>query len=564
MKFILISLFIIIFINNKLLSQDLNIDSLKTSIDSINKSMESISKSIESIYKSISVIDSINKSIYISDSIDKSIDSIKNLIDSKPQYIFYSGLKSKMSMLEIASLCAPVFWYSPDEPELHFKSGKEINIPRPYPFEKDSKKPVVYYDIKSIRIKSNINYTSAIILDSNNLFVEVLYPASRDIASNSYKYKTRKIYLTNDETIIELSKINGFSIYYTHYYENEKGLGIHLHDNEQVKFDINVVQTAEGGYKFLLYRVKANAHNNYWYDNVFTNRDTSLVIKLPFHILVEEGKHASCTDVNGDGYYSPGYDVNNRTNDAWGIRDVISTGTLFDSDYQSWMSKVRKKEHKVIPPLPTESPYYFKFVENKEYSSNNAVYELRPMPPIKNAIKYPQLSSDMQNYIHENIMPEYKEHKTTWVDDFIEWANIEEFINSYSFAARYDGTFGVATYIPLFLYRNVDVFQINGKLVHRLTFSSISNDSATLFGYSLLYTPSVSRFIDTYFAAGFELGEENVGYTFETGIKLRFKFKYELPVINVLGIRLGLKGTSFNFDEVNTINYIFEIGFGGF
>ena len=39
-------------------------------------------------------------------------------------------------------------------------------------------------------------------------------------------------------------------------------------------------------------------------------------------LLVEEGKHAVAPDRNADGVYTPGYDVNKRIKDAWGVRDV--------------------------------------------------------------------------------------------------------------------------------------------------------------------------------------------------------------------------------------------------
>ena len=49
---------------------------------------------------------------------------------------------------------------------------------------------------------------------------------------------------------------------------------------------------------------------------------------FPVRVLVEEGKHASILDRNGDGVYTPGYDVNSRVNDAWGLRDVLGSSVL--------------------------------------------------------------------------------------------------------------------------------------------------------------------------------------------------------------------------------------------
>ncbi len=48
------------------------------------------------------------------------------------------------------------------------------------------------------------------------------------------------------------------------------------------------------------------------------------------------------TDKNGDGVFTPGYDVNVRINDAWGVRDIIRTGMLFSGGFEGWMAKVRR------------------------------------------------------------------------------------------------------------------------------------------------------------------------------------------------------------------------------
>ncbi len=41
----------------------------------------------------------------------------------------------EMSLKELAAYCAPVFWFSPDEPTTDDKEGKEIRMPAPLPFE---------------------------------------------------------------------------------------------------------------------------------------------------------------------------------------------------------------------------------------------------------------------------------------------------------------------------------------------------------------------------------------------------------------------------------------------
>ncbi len=105
-------------------------------------------------------------------------------------------------------------------------------------------------------------------------------------------------------------------------------MGEHTHDVEPAEFRF-VVGRANGpvardfgyqcsapDYLIILTRVIGEAHGNPWYYNVLDiDRETT----LPMHLLVEEGKHAMATDKNADGYYTPGYDVTTRINDAWGV-----------------------------------------------------------------------------------------------------------------------------------------------------------------------------------------------------------------------------------------------------
>ena len=67
-------------------------------------------------------------------------------------------------------------------------------------------------------------------------------------------------------------------------------------------------------------RVTGEAHGNPWYYNVL---EVDSGTELPIHILVEEGKHATATDKNADGYYTPGYDVTVLRMTTWGVRDTI-------------------------------------------------------------------------------------------------------------------------------------------------------------------------------------------------------------------------------------------------
>lgn len=470
-------------------------------------------------------------------------DSLFDVSDDQRDFLLWQGVDPKMTALEFASYCAPVFWYSPDEPELHKKSGKEVNIPRPYPFQPDSGKPVVYYQIAEILLEKN---------------------AVKGFDRN----KTNP-----DSSILDLSKINGVEIDYTHYYEFEKGLGAHRHDNEQVQMKIFIDDRYKSKgqtiYKLLLLEVKAKAHALSWYDNIYSSDTNATEMQLPFHILVEEGKHASCTDVNGDGYYTPGYDVNVSRNDAWGVRDVIRTGDLFTPDYNSYMTKVRKTEHKVLPPLPQDSPYRKKYSRNGVYGFENAVYELRPMPHISK-VKDRMLKHDMHDYTL-NKWPAYR--RDTDLNKVGEWWEDNRLLKSIAVAARFnDERVGVAISFPFLIIKNVETPIIGGWMVNRVYFQDINLRDI---GYNLLITPSASRFMDPYFAAGVELNKFNdeqtgelkkeTNFVMETGIKLRANVRFSfLKFLSVLtdfwGVRLGIKNVGFM--EIKRLSYVFEIGAG--
>ncbi len=458
-------------------------------------------------------------------------------------FVFWTGSKSEMTYRELASYCAPIFWFSPDEPELKNKSGKDINIPAYFPFEKATDKPVVYYQFRNILKLEN---------------------ASGDVTK---KDKTDK----NNSTI-DLSKIAAIDIDYSHYYRNEAGLGGHMHDTEQSQFKIYVEKTKHGDsliYRMVLMQVTAKAHALPWYDNIYDLDIHSTELKLPFHILVEEGKHASCTDINGDGVYTPGYDVNVRTNDAWGLRDIIRTGSLFTADFQSYMAKNRKPEHRVFPPLPDDSPLIAKYKVNGVYAPDNAIYELRAMPNAVLALPDKKLEHDMSGYA-ANQWPLVS--KDTDTKKFFSWIETDLLIKSFAVNARYDDdAWGVSFTFPLLIVKNVETPLIGGWMVNRIY---LQGEKFRDLGYNLLITPSASRFMDPYFSAGVESkylvdGSGNTSrktdFVLETGLKFRANvifspLKFLSFLTDFWGLRLGVKNTGFPLIE--NLNYTVELGAG--
>ena len=84
--------------------------------------------------------------------------------------------------------------------------------------------------------------------------------------------------------------------------------------------------------------VEAQAHGSRWYSNTLKIRADA---KYPMTLLVEEGKHATAPDRNADGSFMRGYDVTERVNDAWGVRDSLGQGVLLSSGYSFEMTKRR-------------------------------------------------------------------------------------------------------------------------------------------------------------------------------------------------------------------------------
>jgi len=163
------------------------------------------------------------------------------------------------------------------------------------------------------------------------------------------------------------------TIRYFFYYRRDVGVGSHAHDMEVVDLDVRLGKTG-GCYEIRVAAAVGFAHGVAWYQNeLHLGPDT----RLPLTVLVEEGKHASSPDRNADGLYTPGYDVNRRANDAWGIRDVMGSGYLLSSGYSSTMTKVRRPDTRAFPPaVPDACPVPSQAPQSPDRGLANR-YELR-------------------------------------------------------------------------------------------------------------------------------------------------------------------------------------------
>lgn len=457
------------------------------------------------------------------------------------QAIVWSGNNPKMNIEHLAALCGPILWFSPDEPLLAGSKGTEIRIPESFPFEEPAMTPVVYYRIRTILVREDAD-GPAYIQD----------PIDKSLGK------------------IDLHQAIGIEIDYYFYYHAEEGMGSHEHDVESVQITIQVWRRDDcydNIYNLVATRVVGKAHGVHWYDNIL---EVDEQVRLPVHILIEEGKHASCTDKNGDGYFTPGYDVNKRVNDAWGVRDVMRTGTLFTSSYQSWMTKLRRKEHRVFPPLPEDSPLRAAHSENGAYAPANATYALRPLHSAEKA------DPGLGPFIAGKGDPNWpKEKPYTDLTRLQRWvAEAGSFVKSLSIAFRADGDLGVSIIFPLFVVKHLQEPFGGGWVVNRIYFKDTDMRD---FAWTVLYTQSASRWMEGYMSAGFEWDEEweditlpetferTRNFVLETGVKFRANLAYTpLRFLNKItdfwGLRVGIKNTG--FVNIDKLSYVIEIGAG--
>ena len=462
------------------------------------------------------------------------------------------GTDAEMTLGRLAAYLAPVYWFSPDEPLMNGAEGLEIRLPEALPFETAPDAPVVYYQFEEIITVAGFEgggYT----------------PNPSD----------------KDASLIDLANVGVMRLSYFAYFTDEVGLGAHPHDVEATEYKLGVVrsdgeyikrydtkaQCGERNYIIVVTRVSAKAHGLIWYWNVIEIDEYS---KFPMHLLVEEGKHGLATDKNSDGYFTPGYDVSQHINDAWGVRDVIAQGRLFSGGFQAWMVKVRRPEHRVFPPLPDDSPLRDDLARlQRSYTEGNAVYELRPFPKA-------ELAADDKGLYH--LMEDKEVHDWPHLDekgdfgDFMSWVDAGAAVKSLSIALYADGDLGFSFVFPFFIVKNLEDPMTGGFIVWRMY---LKDEDLRDFGWMLMYTPSASRWIDTYIAAGAEWdaevvnGESNtdVDFVLETGIKFRVNMahspiKFVTLLTDFWGVRIGVKNKGF-FD-IDRLTYVLEVGAGAF
>jgi hypothetical protein len=466
--------------------------------------------------------------------------------ESMPGAVWW-GSTSTMTALRLVSYAAPVIWFSWDEPSLGGAEGAEIRHPEPFTFDAPADGPVLYYQITGIQVRESAEESDAFQRDPDDI----------------------------DDSRIDLRAIVGLDVSFYAYYQREEGVGAHPHDVEPAAFRMIVMRGTDipqyvgdcpDDLHFLVItRSTGMAHGLVWFWNVL---DTDEATRFPMHLMVEEGKHAFGTDKNGDGIFTPAYDVNVRVNDAWGIRDNIRAGTLFTGAYQSWMTKARQPEHRVLPPLPEDSPL-IDDVEQRVEDVELATYEIRPFPAVEQAGEDLALRRLMENQAEPGWPQLGRVRDAEELGRFMDEGAV---LKSLSVSAYADGDLGVSFVFPLLVIAHVNDPMTGGYLVHRMYFKG---KNLADFGWMITYMPSASRWMDGYLGAGYEAEDvlETDGsvsrdrdFVLEAGLKFRANIAYSplrfLPFTDFWGLRVGIKNRGFWNSE--RLTYVFEIGAGSF
>ena len=458
--------------------------------------------------------------------------------------VVYYGPKQSMTFKEFAAYLAPVIWFSPDEPLLDIQKDGYFQLPLPLPFETPTDSAVVYYRISRIIGREDAEIDS----------FWTMAPEKND-------------------SVLHLEQISQITLHFFFYYDRESGVGAHPHDYETTEFSIDILHEGDN-YGLEVTEVIAHAHGVPWYFNVL-RLDEAPDARFPLTILVEEGKHGNCTDRNGDGFYSPGYDVNRRVNDAWGVRDIMSVGVVITPNYQTWMTKVRWMHARIAPPLPEDSPWYEEFTTHYALAEHNKrQYQLRPVPDIRN-VDFSTVDNGnmLKHWMEDKGYPDWPEgEERTLLTDMSNDLFDESFLGSWGYGFRYDGDPALTITFPLLFVRNFEVPMIGGWLVQRVyfNFGLISGDFK-VWGHQFTYTPSASRWIDWYVGGGYQVrdigGDVNkTRFTYEAGNKFRvnvshspFKFLRYLGS-DFWGLRVGVQ--ALGWPEIEALGFIIEVGAG--
>jgi hypothetical protein len=234
------------------------------------------------------------------------------------------------------------------------------------------------------------------------------------------------------------------------------------------------------------------------------------------------------------------------------------------------MTKMRRPEFQVLPPLPEDSPLRAGLAK-KTRRQALATYEIRPYPSAALAGEDEALHHLMANQ-EEPGWPRLG--RINDVRQFGKFVEEGAAVKSLSISAYADGDFGFSFVFPFFVVAHLNEPMTGGYLLQRMI---LKDNGLHDFSWMLLYMPSASRWLDTYLSAGYEKDTYDVpgtdstatvrDFAFETGVKFRVNVQHSpAKFMSVLtpywGLRLGIKYRG--FWSVDRLTYVIEFGAGSF
>jgi hypothetical protein len=498
---------------------------------------------------------------------------------------------------EIARRFAPILWFSPNEPLLWAKP--EDIVSGWAQAEQDGQKRSC--DLKNVGGLERIGIPHRLRHDDGK------GPA---VYYQLIEYDGRDPFDPRNETV-NLTSVTRIGLRYFFYYLCDIGTNAHADDLEALQFTLKVRNVGNECRRLDVAEITGFAHGLEWVYNRLeveaTRRheqaDTPRVQKagdllLPVTVLVEEGKHASSPDRNGDGGFSPGYDVNKNVQEAWGIRDDFGSGLIVPK-YHAEDTKQRHPGYRVFPadiaaddslrkyycgcssppqdwPRPQdEAPSYFDLAGVRPCPNSSG-----EPPTYQLESAYAKRKPESTKQLGDGDFGELpKRH--TWLGEKLHMLSqrwslnlrwdqpVDPVFGDRKHFARWPNQLaltvgGVRPWLPFWL-------AVRGTVSSERRFQRVD----------VLLLPSAARWIDSYLSLwGYSRGE-NGQLLSEAGYRIRLVSKeppFKFPAwlarrVPLLGLRIGLRLPSLphilgidspHQDNARAVRLVFELGGGAF
>jgi hypothetical protein len=540
--------------------------------------------------------------------------------------------EAPITLHDLAVRARPALWFSRDEPLVDLDGPLPREWPRPNARDA-TPEDLVYYRIT--RIKST---------SSDDDLVRALHAR---VPANARPLITAA--RANPEAIAAipldlelLRQLKELVVRYLFYYPNELGSHSHAHDLESVELRIVIEDADERGdpralnpscRQIRVATLYGAAHGLGLYTNVLdldavlkdrlaetetvvesTSRRTSVqpgpggvpavpgVVAAPaiaekiartdpfwpLIVFVEEGKHASAPDRNGDGVFTPNFDVNRYASDAWGIRDTMRSNQLspvFKSDtFKKRVPEIAVDSNGTLRPAEGDNPWavqafnrYVRYDYQLRRPTEDRIVCGDPLRPVDDRRQsMTQYATNLRAQVRHGNPHELLAGKAFCDDVNVQsrvnavdvfgklsfggaYNGFTEWYERISGSIRIDGGPGWSTTVPI----GLQVPGVGGWIVGRL--SGPMPDSNARRSFDVAYMPSAARFADWYVAGGIDYGHHESSSGVEDGARpaAEIGVKFRVPLAGkgaFLGGRIGIRANG--SDSLQNPRIVFEFGAG--